>query len=134
MGVGAGLYVYDVVVKKYTFAISSPDLLMNSCVISFYNFLNQLLDSSCYVFLLQPIVDSSRPLVHYTVSIGSVINDIALLKVCINYSWTAFCPTYNYSLDYFDRNTQIFLLFGYLYFTCAKWRSDHIVVTCWRNA
>jgi len=25
MGVGAGLYVYDVVVKKFTFAISSPD-------------------------------------------------------------------------------------------------------------
>ena len=25
MGVGAGLYIYDVVVKKFTFAISSPD-------------------------------------------------------------------------------------------------------------
>jgi len=25
MGVGAGLYVYDVVVEKFTFAISSPD-------------------------------------------------------------------------------------------------------------
>jgi len=25
MGVGAGLYVSDVVVKKFTFAISSPD-------------------------------------------------------------------------------------------------------------
>jgi len=25
MGVGAGLYVYDVVVKKFTFGISSPD-------------------------------------------------------------------------------------------------------------
>jgi len=25
MGVGTGLYVYDVVVKKFTFAISSPD-------------------------------------------------------------------------------------------------------------
>jgi len=25
MGVGAGLYTYDVVVKKFTFAISSPD-------------------------------------------------------------------------------------------------------------
>jgi len=25
MGVGAGLYIYDVVVKKLTFAISSPD-------------------------------------------------------------------------------------------------------------
>jgi len=25
MGVGAGLYMYDVVVKKFTFTISSPD-------------------------------------------------------------------------------------------------------------
>jgi len=25
MGVGAGLYMYDVVVKKFTFAMSSPD-------------------------------------------------------------------------------------------------------------
>jgi len=25
MGVGADLYMYDVVVKKFTFAISSPD-------------------------------------------------------------------------------------------------------------
>jgi len=25
MGVGAGLYMYDVVVKKFTFAISTPD-------------------------------------------------------------------------------------------------------------
>jgi len=25
MGVGAGLYMYDVVVKKFTFALSSPD-------------------------------------------------------------------------------------------------------------
>jgi len=25
LGVGAGLYMYDVVVKKFTFAISSPD-------------------------------------------------------------------------------------------------------------
>jgi len=25
MGVGAGVYMYDVVVKRFTFAISSPD-------------------------------------------------------------------------------------------------------------
>jgi len=25
MGVGAGLYMYDVVVRKFTFSISSPD-------------------------------------------------------------------------------------------------------------
>jgi len=29
MGVGAGLYMYDVVVKKFTFAISSPDDLVS---------------------------------------------------------------------------------------------------------
>jgi len=28
MGIGAGLYMYDVVVKKFTFAISSPDELL----------------------------------------------------------------------------------------------------------
>jgi len=28
MGVGAGLYMYDVVVKKFTFAISSHDELL----------------------------------------------------------------------------------------------------------
>jgi len=27
MGAGAGLHIYDVVVKKFTFAISSPDEL-----------------------------------------------------------------------------------------------------------
>jgi len=34
MGVGAGLYMYDVVVKKFTFAISFPDefLLLGSCI------------------------------------------------------------------------------------------------------
>ena len=33
MGVGAGLYMYDVVVKKFTFAISSTDefLVVFSC-------------------------------------------------------------------------------------------------------
>jgi len=25
VGIGAGLYMYDVVVKKFTFAVSSPD-------------------------------------------------------------------------------------------------------------
>jgi len=34
MGEGAGLYMYDVVVKKFTFAISSPDefLLINEII------------------------------------------------------------------------------------------------------
>jgi len=31
MGVGAGLYMYDVVVKKFTFAISSPDEFLVLC-------------------------------------------------------------------------------------------------------
>jgi len=30
MGVGAGLYMYDVVVKKFTFAISSPDEFLST--------------------------------------------------------------------------------------------------------
>jgi len=30
MGVGAGLYVYVVVVQKFTFAISSPDEFLSS--------------------------------------------------------------------------------------------------------
>jgi len=36
MGVGAGLYMYDVVVKKFTFAISSPDefLSISACYLT----------------------------------------------------------------------------------------------------
>jgi len=32
MGVGAGLYMYVVVVQKFTFAISSPDEFLYECV------------------------------------------------------------------------------------------------------
>jgi len=31
MDVGAGLYMYDVVVEKFTFAISSPDEFLYAC-------------------------------------------------------------------------------------------------------
>jgi len=34
MGVGAGLYMYDVVVKKFTFAISSPDEFLCAITLS----------------------------------------------------------------------------------------------------
>jgi len=34
MGVGAGLYMYVVVVQKFTFAISSPDEFLYTTVIS----------------------------------------------------------------------------------------------------
>jgi len=34
MGVGAGLYMYDVVVKKFTFAISSPGEFVSSVSLS----------------------------------------------------------------------------------------------------
>jgi len=34
MGVGADLYVYDVVVKKFTFAISSPDEFLSGTVVA----------------------------------------------------------------------------------------------------
>ena len=33
MGVGGGMYMYDVVVKKFAFAISSPDEFL--CVLSY---------------------------------------------------------------------------------------------------
>jgi len=32
MGVGAGVYVYDVVAKEFTFAISSPDEFLFSII------------------------------------------------------------------------------------------------------
>jgi len=35
MGIGAGLYMYDVVVKKFTFAISSPDEFLSWLVMTF---------------------------------------------------------------------------------------------------
>jgi len=37
MGVGAGLYMYVVVVQKFTFAISSPDEFLSSNLICMYN-------------------------------------------------------------------------------------------------
>ena len=37
MGIGAGLYMYDVVVKKFTFAISSPDEFLVSHPIVWLN-------------------------------------------------------------------------------------------------
>jgi len=33
MGIGAGFCMYDVVVKKFTFAISSPDKFLSICKI-----------------------------------------------------------------------------------------------------
>jgi len=40
MGVGAGLYIYVVVVQKFTFAISSPDeFLLSSTVVLVINIL-----------------------------------------------------------------------------------------------
>jgi len=34
MGVGAGLYMFDVVIQKFTFAISSPDKFLSKWWIS----------------------------------------------------------------------------------------------------
>jgi len=36
MGVGAGLYMYVVVVQKFTFAISSPDEFLSSLLCVFW--------------------------------------------------------------------------------------------------
>ena len=49
MGVDTGLYMYDVVVKKFTFAISSPDefLLWSPYVIG-----QTIIFSCCLFFLL----------------------------------------------------------------------------------
>ena len=38
MAVGAGLYMYDVVVKKFTFAISSPDEFLFVHLYVYYTF------------------------------------------------------------------------------------------------
>jgi len=38
MGVSAGLYMYDVVIKKFTFAISSPDEFLFFICARLYNF------------------------------------------------------------------------------------------------
>ena len=38
MGVGADLYMYVVVVQKFTFAISSPDEFLYCLLIEFYRF------------------------------------------------------------------------------------------------
>jgi len=47
MDVGAGLYIYDVVVKKFTFAISSPDeflyFLVRNFIFVHNNYGNQFL-------------------------------------------------------------------------------------------
>jgi len=40
MGVGAGLYMYDVVVKKFTFAISSLD---DEFLLRYWRYINHLL-------------------------------------------------------------------------------------------
>ena len=43
MGVGAGLYMYDVVVEKFTFAISSPDeFLVPFLIVSVFGSVRQI--------------------------------------------------------------------------------------------
>jgi len=51
MGVGAGLYVYDVVVKKFTFAISSPDEFLASIQPFSYNGHGPKIWGGCVPFL-----------------------------------------------------------------------------------
>jgi len=46
MDVGAGLYMYDVVVKKFTFAISSPDEFLSTNVV-ILSALGKLSNCSC---------------------------------------------------------------------------------------
>jgi len=54
MGVGAGLYIYDVVVKKFTFAISSPDEFLftfDQVITIFYNmWIFSIFENNCSGF------------------------------------------------------------------------------------
>jgi len=49
MGVGAGLYMYDVVVKKFTFAISSLD---DEFLLRYWRYINHLLT---YLLIYAPL-------------------------------------------------------------------------------
>ena len=51
MGVGAGLYMYVVVVQKFTFAISSPDEFL---YISLETVLEEDFRTVCYKFFTSP--------------------------------------------------------------------------------
>ena len=58
MGVGAGLYMYDVVVKTFTFAISSTDEFLQASLTALeairlvaYDFMPMFSSSDCYVFV-----------------------------------------------------------------------------------
>jgi len=47
MGVGAGLYVYGVVVKKFTFAISSPDEFLSYTLVFWVALPSAVLNNLC---------------------------------------------------------------------------------------
>ena len=52
MGVGAGLYVYVVVVQKFTFAISSPDEFLSFAVnVNEQRIIAFLTEKCCYLNL-----------------------------------------------------------------------------------
>jgi len=51
MGVGAGLYMYDVVVKVFTFAISSTDEFLSTIVCNIRYFTNSLYPTAACVEL-----------------------------------------------------------------------------------
>jgi len=53
MGVGAGLYVYVVVVQKFTFAISSPDEFLSLQVTSHKNVQTNARGATCR--LMEPL-------------------------------------------------------------------------------
>jgi len=47
MGIGAGLYMYVVVVQKFTFAISSPDEFLSSYIVEVVQKVEKSVRSSC---------------------------------------------------------------------------------------
>jgi len=51
MGVGAGLYMYVVVVQKFTFAISSPDEFLLCIAVTYANFQSVGTFPHCKLFL-----------------------------------------------------------------------------------
>jgi len=59
MGVGAGLYMYDVVVKTFTFAISSTDEFLSTAGPQLYNSLPEDVQSASSLTIFR------RQLKHY---------------------------------------------------------------------
>ena len=84
MGVGAGLYMYVVVVQKFTFAVSSPDeFLSNSLIFLTVNIIIRPHRSTTYV----DAAYHYRPMVCWSVTVVSVATRAQQLL-----RWATVCP------------------------------------------